>query len=58
MLFIFSTPVSIKHLRQLKTVIFLHWCLLRAVPFERKIIYSIGPRNVIVHIKTRNAICQ
>ncbi len=27
MLFIFSTPVFIKHLWQLKTVVFQHWCL-------------------------------
>jgi hypothetical protein len=30
-LFIFSTPVLIRHLWQLKTVVFLHWCLKRAV---------------------------
>ena len=28
MLFIFSTPVLIRHLWQLKTVVFLHWCLI------------------------------
>ncbi len=28
MLFIFSTPVLIRHLWQLKTVAFLHWCLI------------------------------
>jgi hypothetical protein len=27
----FSTPVFIRHLSQLKTVAFLHWCLMRAV---------------------------
>ncbi len=31
MLFIFSTPVSIRHMWQLKTVVHLHWCLIRAV---------------------------
>jgi hypothetical protein len=31
MLFIFSTPVLIRHLWQLKTVVFLHWCLIRTV---------------------------
>jgi hypothetical protein len=31
MLFIFSTPVLIRHLWQLKTVVFLHWCLICAV---------------------------
>jgi hypothetical protein len=29
MLFIFSIPVLIRHLWELKTVVFLHWCLLR-----------------------------
>ncbi len=27
----FSMPVLIKHLWQLETVVFLHWCLIRAV---------------------------
>jgi hypothetical protein len=31
MLFIFSTPVVIRHLWQLKTVVFLHWCLICAI---------------------------
>ncbi len=31
MLFIFSTPVLIRHLWQLKTIVFLHWCLICAV---------------------------
>ncbi len=30
MLFIFSTPVLIRHLGQLKTVVFLLWCLISA----------------------------
>ncbi len=34
MLFIFSTPVLIRHLWQLKTVDFLHWCLIRALPLK------------------------
>jgi hypothetical protein len=33
-LFIFSTPELIRHLWQLKTAIFLHWCLLCAVPLK------------------------
>ncbi len=37
MLFIFSTPVLIRHLWQLKTVIFLHWCLMHAVLFVGEI---------------------
>ncbi len=31
MLFIFSTPVLIRHILQLKTVVFLCWCLIHAV---------------------------
>ncbi len=31
MLFIFSAPVLIRHLWQLKTVVFLHYCLICAV---------------------------
>jgi hypothetical protein len=31
MLFIFSTPVLIRHRWQLETVVFLHWCLILAV---------------------------
>ncbi len=31
MLFISSTPVLIRHLWQLKTFVFLHWCLIHAV---------------------------
>ena len=27
----FSTPVLIRHLWQLKTIVFLHWCLIRAI---------------------------
>jgi hypothetical protein len=32
MLFIFSTPELIRNLWQLKTAVFLHWCLIWAVP--------------------------
>ncbi len=32
MFFILSTPVLIRHLWQLKTVVFLHWCLICTVP--------------------------
>jgi len=34
MLFIFSTPVLIRHLWQLKTVVSLHWCLILGVPLK------------------------
>ncbi len=33
MLLIFSTPVLIRHLWQLKTIVFLHWCLICAPLF-------------------------
>jgi hypothetical protein len=33
-LFIFSTPMLITHLWQLKTIIFQHGCLIHAVPLE------------------------
>jgi hypothetical protein len=42
-LFIFSTPVLISHLWQLKTVIFLHWCLLCAVLLNLSGIKVINP---------------
>jgi hypothetical protein len=34
MLFIFSTPELIIDMWQLKTAVFLHWCLICAVPFN------------------------
>ncbi len=37
MLFISSTPVLIRHLWQLKTVISLHWCLIRALLLHHRI---------------------
>ncbi len=36
MLFIFSTPVLNRHLWQLKTVVFLHWCLMHAILLAKK----------------------
>ena len=33
MLFIFTPPELIRNPWQLKTAVFLHWCLIRAVPF-------------------------
>ncbi len=33
MLFIFSTPVLIRHLWKLKPVVLLHWCLIGTVVF-------------------------
>jgi hypothetical protein len=36
-MFIFSTPVLIRHLWQLKAVVFLHWCLLHAVVLSKHV---------------------
>ncbi len=36
MLFIFSTPVLNRHLWHLKTVDFLHWCLMNAILLAKK----------------------
>jgi len=35
MLFISSTTVSIRHLCRLKTVVFLHWCIIHAVLIDK-----------------------
>ncbi len=35
MQFNFSMPVLIRHLWQLKTVVFLHWGLIRPVPLDK-----------------------
>jgi hypothetical protein len=46
MLFIFSTPVLIRHLWQLETVVFLHWCLIRVVLFLTVLHEDVGlPRR-------------
>jgi hypothetical protein len=41
-LFIFSTPGFIRHLWQLKTVVFLHWCLICSILF---LMPTIGDAN-------------
>ncbi len=46
MMFIFSTPVLIRHLWQLKTVAFLHWCLICAVLFLAKLTKT-GPVSTL-----------
>jgi hypothetical protein len=40
MLFIFSTPELIRNLWQLKTAIFLHWCLIHAVPLQENLCFD------------------
>jgi hypothetical protein len=51
MLFIFSTPVLIRHLWQLKTVVFLHWCLICPV-LSMPTMLSVVMLNVILLIVT------
>ncbi len=41
MLLIFTTPVLIRHLWQLKKVVILHWCLIHAVLLHLLYIFSI-----------------
>jgi hypothetical protein len=36
MLFIFSTPVLIRHLWQLEAFVLLYWCLIHALPLASK----------------------
>ena len=40
MLFIFSTPVLIRHPWLLKAVDFLHWCLMRVFPLDKFVSFS------------------
>ncbi len=42
MLYIFSMPVLIRHLQQLKTVVFLHWCLMHTVLLVKVYLSSRG----------------
>jgi hypothetical protein len=42
----FFTPVSTRHQWQLKTVVFLHWCLIRAVPFCLSWTYLVLSKNL------------
>jgi hypothetical protein len=37
MLFIFSMSMLIRHLWQLETFVFLHWCLIRALLFTNNV---------------------
>ncbi len=44
MLFIFLTPMLIRHLWQLKTVVFLHWSQLCIVPLRN---YMLTPKIIV-----------
>ncbi len=45
MQFIYSMPVLIRHLWQLKRAVFLHWCLICAVPF-----FKMFTQNAKLHL--------
>jgi hypothetical protein len=47
----FSTPVVIRHLWWLETVVFLHWCIICAVPF---IIFLLGIKYIFVDKNDKN----
>ncbi len=51
MLFIFSTPVLIRHLWPLKTVVFTYWCLIRALLLRNKYIAECSKFSVRIHKK-------
>ncbi len=52
---IFSTLVLIRHLWQLKTVVCLHWCLIRAFLLsncnKRVLVYHTSVKRFVVHAK-------
>ncbi len=48
MLFIFSTPVLIRYLWQLKTVVFLHWCRICAVPLNHGQNFTLTKTTVFI----------
>ncbi len=50
MLFIFSTPIIIKHLQQLKTAVFLHWWLIHAIPLQFCYM-SVAFLNLVFNVK-------
>ncbi len=55
MLLIFLTPVLIRHLWPLKTVVFPHWCLIRAVllPITAEKFYCTGTcTEKVPHVMT------
>jgi len=45
----FSTPELIRNLWQLKTTVFPHWCLIRAIPFSELIVIQI-PKHFLFGI--------
>jgi hypothetical protein len=56
MLFIFSTPVLVRHLWQLKTVVFLHWCLICAALLGLNEDDSIRSSRIQIYYNTEHRI--
>jgi len=58
MLFIFSTPVIIRHLWQLKTVVFLLWCLIHAVLLGLTILreLALGPDKQVEVVRWQHLV--
>ncbi len=55
MLLIFSKPVFIRHLWQLKTAVFLHWCLICAVQLHREREKAKRIKSLV--LKIQSALC-
>ncbi len=56
MLFIFSTPMSIRHLWLLETVVFMHWCLTHVVLLYKTHFYFLS-FEVKVSVTKMNICC-
>jgi hypothetical protein len=58
MLLVFSTPVLIRHLWQLKTVVFLYWCLIcAALLYNHRNLYSVIYAECCRYVFFFNAEC-
>ncbi len=53
MFFLFSTPGLDKNLLQLKTAVFLHWCLLRAVPLDLNEVGTFKSSSMLIYEVTK-----
>jgi hypothetical protein len=51
-----STPVLIKHLWQFKTVVFLHWCLIRSVLLGLNIADTFKSSSILIYENTSPSI--
>jgi hypothetical protein len=48
--FIFSTPELIRHLWQLKTIVFLHWCLICAVLLDFNEADTLKSNSILIYL--------